>query len=603
MLRQLTQCRALRSLCYAIVLALVTNLLPGLFTKPASAQLMAQYSVGVVDFSNESGVQGDLLARLATDAVVVEMSKTSRYDVSTTRSQMKEQMDKLDLRPPLTKLGLIRLGEELSADAMLTGTIKAVQLTGSGATRKASVILAVQMVDQASGEVVNGSIQTGISSARVAYVPDDDSLITEAINNAAFLCVKAMVDYIIPEATIQLNIGSDQVMLNKGARDGIKPGMNMIILRQKDIIGYIRVTGVDPTDSYAKVTKTLRGIQPEDKARAIFEMPVITTELKSEPLPSSAPKSGGGGGSFSKIGKFLLGLAIVVGFATFFKGGRGSESSQRASGGQPMTISWNPDRYNHGQPVMELLILRDGLPFKSLRSPTAIDSPPTSLLTTIAGQPYYGDGGASYTINYYNLSANPSTTPPVPTDQVVNEEPFGTPHEYNIRVTYQQVPVDGTSTTTQYFYTPLSNYIVATAIERVKRDDVTDPNLRYDPNDIEPPAIYIPQLVVGSGSEDVIQFEWNAKPGADVYQMTLKPAPGNTGPTWTSQLIYTSGGSRVVLPVSQQNALASILANPAFAEQVMIWRVDARRQADTSKAWVVGEDNYFRISGSPPGTP
>ena len=113
------QIRAIRSLCYTLVIALLTTLMPAPFTQPASAQLMPTYSVGVIDFVNESGVQGDLLARLATDAVVVEMSKSNRYDVSITRTMMNAKMDELGLRSPLTKLDLVRLGEVLSADAML----------------------------------------------------------------------------------------------------------------------------------------------------------------------------------------------------------------------------------------------------------------------------------------------------------------------------------------------------------------------------------------------------------------------------------------------------------------------------------------------------
>ena len=86
------QTRAIRSLCYALVLALLSTIAPTPLCKPACAQLMPQYSVGVVDFINESGVQGDFLARLATDAVVVEMSKSNRYDVSITRTMMKTKM-------------------------------------------------------------------------------------------------------------------------------------------------------------------------------------------------------------------------------------------------------------------------------------------------------------------------------------------------------------------------------------------------------------------------------------------------------------------------------------------------------------------------------
>ena len=68
-----------------------------------------------------------------------------------------------------------------------------------------------------------------------------------------------MVDYVIPEATIQMNVGADQVMLNRGSRDGIKPGMRMLVIRRKEVLGYIEVHSVDPINSNAKILKSLRG--------------------------------------------------------------------------------------------------------------------------------------------------------------------------------------------------------------------------------------------------------------------------------------------------------------------------------------------------------
>ena len=127
------QSRATRGICYVLIVAFVSSIAPLSLPTPAKADLMPTYSVGVVDFVNESGVQGDFLARLATDAVVVEMAKTGRYDVGgATRAMIKKSMDDLGLHPPLTTIGLVRLAEDLQVDAMLQGSIKSVQLAGSG---------------------------------------------------------------------------------------------------------------------------------------------------------------------------------------------------------------------------------------------------------------------------------------------------------------------------------------------------------------------------------------------------------------------------------------------------------------------------------------
>ena len=584
---QLMQSRAARSLCYVIITALVAAIAPMTLATPAGAQLMPTYSVGVVDFVNESGVQGELLARLATDAVVVEMAKTNRYDVSITRTHMREQMEELGLRPPLTKLGLVMLGEALSTDAMLEGVIKSVSLAGSGPTRRASVTLVVQMIDQASGEIINGAVQTGTSSARIAYIPGDDSLITEAINNAAFLVRTTMVDYIIPEATVMIHVGEGQVMLNKGSRDGLKPGMRMIVLRQREIIGYVEVRTVDPTDCIAKVTKSMRGVQPEDKVRAIYEMPAVSTSLKSEPLPSSAPTGGGGSKSaLSKIGKFLLYAAILFGLVSLVRTGTGAEPSPSTGALEPMQITWNPTEYNHYQgEATQLQILRDGMVYKVLSGVDASQFRSTSLLITSQGQPYYGPGGALYTVNYNHLDGIPSSSY-TQVSATVNQEPFGAQHTYQMRVFYGQATVSGETVVNEYFYTGLGSSILATAIELVRKSDIVWPQ--------DGTEVLMSRLASG-----LDRFEWQQKEGANQYYIKVEPVTSGTAPTWQSPPFYEPGGS-LMLRMDDQRALANLLNNPVYEGVNMKWRVYCRSTADTSAGWVVGEQNVFTVGVTPP---
>ncbi len=602
-MKQLLRSKFVKSVCYALIVALVSGLAPTPLRTSAAADLMPTYSVGVVDFINESGVQGELLSRLATDAVVVEMAKSNRYDVSISRAMINTAMEKLDLRPPLTKLGLVRLGEELSAEAMLEGSIRVVQLTGTGATRRASVTLVVQMIDQASGEIINGAVQTGSSSSRVGFEADDDSLITEAINNAAFLCVKTMVDYIIPEATIMMNIKESQVILNKGARDGIKSGMRMIVLRQREIIGYIEIQRVSAIDSDARVIKSMRGIQPQDKVRAIFQMPTVGPISKSEPLPSGAPPGKGRRGNIlGKAGKLLIGAAIVFGLASLFRGGRGSEAGPviAAAADTPTTITWDPTKYSHGQNVLEYQIIRDNFadgaqPIKVLRDPSMIDAGRTDIY------PLYGTATAT-NVTFFRLDSNPATSYTEAT-WTVAAEPYGTTHSYQVRVLYRLTKTStgtdtsgGTTTTTTstYYYTPVSNTITATAIEPVKHTDVVSP--AYDPN-VGPPEVLVTNLQSGDTN-----FEWKRKDGADIYYVLVEPVEPGKGPTWQSPTIYETGPT-VALPASMRTDLANVLSNPAFADRTMKWKVFCRHQSDTSPAWMAGQEARFIIGGTPPSFP
>jgi len=597
-LRQFIRSRATRGICYTLIVALLSTLAPITITQPAQAQLLPQYTVGVVDFANESGVQGDMLARLATDAVVVEMSKTNRYDVTMiTRSLIKTEMEKLDLRPPLDKLGLVRLGEALNADAMLQGSIRSVQLAGSGATRRASATLVIQMIDQSSGEIINGAVQTGTSAARVGYTADDDALITEAINSAAFLCVKTMVDYIIPEATVMMNIGNDQIMLNKGVRDGLKPGMQMIVLRAKEIIGYIEVRSVDASDAIAKVIKSMRGIQPEDKVRAIFQMPMATSALKSEPLPSGAPTRGGAkGNAGSKIGKFILGAAIVFGLVSLFKGGAGTEDALPAGSiqdaGAPI-ITWPTSELPSPRTsILELQVIRDT--FSNETAPVAVIRDVSQMnLGFVKLTGIYG-AAAGKPVSYYTVD-NQTPTAFTEASWTVPAEPFGTTHNYAIRYIYKQVTSTSTGTKTTYSYNQLSNMVIATAIERVRNADVVPVNDPYNP-----PTIYTGELLKPGGADNLA---WQRKEGADQYYVVADPVIPGRGPHYQSPTIYALS-NEIGLPDAERQALAALLsANPNFADQVMKWKVYCRNSADTSQQWIEGQENRFIIGLTPPGTP
>lgn len=610
------QFRAIRSLCYALVLALVSTLAPTPLVKPASAQLMPQYSVGVADFFNESGVQGDLLARLATDAVVVEMSKTNRYDVSITRSMMKTKMEELGMHAPLTKLDLVRLGEALSADAMLEGSIKSIQLAGSGPTRRASVTLVCQMIDQASGEIINGAVQTGQSSARVGYTPDDNSLIAEAINGAAFLAVKTMIDYVIPEATVMMNIGDSQVMINKGQRDGVKPGMRMIVLRDKEIIGYIDVTSASPMDAMTKVIKSMRGIQPQDKARAIFEMPMVSPTLKSAPLPSGAPSKGRvSGGSGSKIAKFLLGALIVAGIASIFQGGSGAPNApvlgiraiNSPTGRTLPGLVWNGHLYNYGNNLEELQIFQDTVAAGATTAPFYVVTNRSIFAQGVADLATIFRDGASATplghnVNYNDIVLGSSTLKAA--TWAWPAEGYGVQHTYQARAIVQTAGTtstnNGTTTTTfSYDTTNFGGGVRLTCVEPV----TADPNHIVMPGDHEPMLVTDLRDGVANGN-----LSWKSVAGATDYMVTVQPDKPGIGPTWHSSIVYhysgaTSDGATLSISNGDRLALAALLSGAAFVDQDIRWRVDARNATDSTPIWTQGDWNVFHISPSPQGPP
>jgi hypothetical protein len=595
-LRRLLRSNGIKGWCYTLVLALLCSTFPAYFGTPAQAQIVPLFQVAVVDFVNESGVQGPLLARLATDAVVVEMGKTNRYDVGITRSQIDSELDKIGLKQPLGRVGLVRLAKSLAVDAIVQGSIKSVSVTGAGDKKQASVTLAVEMIDAASGESINGALQTGRSEIRVGYVADDDTLITEAINNAAFLAVEQMISYVIPEASVTINIGADRVMLNKGVRDGIREGMRMIVLRRGEIIGYIDVQTVDPMDSIAKVVMSARGIKPEDKVRAIYELPTkIVSGGKEEPLPMSAPKGGAQKkGILSTLGKFIVGAVIVYGIAQIFRSGRGGENAPPVSidTASNTIIRWDPSKFGHGTNVLEYQVLRDDFadtaaPVKSIRDPSLVDSGQTNVRSL------YGTT-ADIPVTYYSLAANPATSFTEKTFSVPSED-FGQTHSYQVRVVYKTTLTAGS---TEYRYSPVSSTVVATAIQPVRAIDMISP--AFDPAS-PPPSIQLSDLQSG-----VTNFQWNRKEGATVYYMTVDSVvPGIIG-SFSSLpfgLIYDTGAV-IELSAAQRTALVDFLTRSRISsDTVLKWKVFCRNTADTSPAFTAGEDGRFTVGETPPPPP
>jgi hypothetical protein len=379
--------------------------------------------------------------------------------------------------------------------------------------------------------------------------------------------------------------------------------MQMIVLRDREIIGYLSVQSVDPTDSTAKVTKSMRGIQSQDKARAIFDMPAVGGAARTQALPSGAPaQSKAKGSTISKIGKFLLVVGVAFGVYSLFKSGRGSEDAPSISSNADV-ISWDPSKYGHGTNVLEYEVIRDNFsdtsaPVKVLRDPGAIDIGYTS----VAG--LYGSG-SDLTVNYYSLDTNPSSTYTSQT-ATVPIEPYGTTHTYQVRVLYKttkttssdSTSTDTTDTTdtivTTYYLTGVSNPIIATVIDPVHNSDVYTP--AYSTSDA-PPEVQISDLQDGT-----VNLEWSRKDGADQYYVLVEPVIAGTGPTWTNlSSPINETGPTVSLPATQRIALATALNS--YPGVVMKWTVYCRHEADTGDGWYKGAENRFEISSLPPDEP
>ena len=260
-------------------------------------------------------------------------------------------------------------------------------------------------------------------------------------------------------------------------------------------------------------------------------------------------------------------------------------------------ITWDPAKYGHGQNIIEYQILRDNFddgakPIKVLSDASEIDAGRINLSSIYPTPP---------AVTYHSLNANPTTiaptsatwTPPVDTG---SGNGYGVTHTYKVRVLYKEETSasDGSTNSTKYCFSTVSNTIIATAIEKVATGDGVTPNyISHVPGQLD-----VNDLVSGN-----MNISWPYRLGADQYFVEVYKTDGATL-VYTSPTIYETSAP-VVLPNIVRTALATRLAafTSTSSDTVFSWYVYARHSADTSQAWVKGEENRFQICAMPPSPP
>jgi len=316
-------------------------------TAHAQTSLNGTPTWAVLDFENHSGYGGAEVGRIASDAFVVELGKSNKYEVLS-RAETLAGVANIGLTQPLDVIGLQRLGRDRGVAAVATGEVAAVSFSNNPRQATASVI--IRVVDTNTGELVNGALAQGRSNPRAIGSSDDDALVNEAINNAAFAAVRQITQFNLPKATVLISRDQDSVVLNRGTRDGLFDGLNMVVTRNGSEVGRIRVTDAQADQSTAAVTRRGLGIQPQDRATAIYQLPeynVVNRNLVARDTDVS--KDGGGGGGSHKRSIFTgitgLILAILAGalLLSFIRRGSSSGSLGGATVGKASAIEGRQD--------------------------------------------------------------------------------------------------------------------------------------------------------------------------------------------------------------------------------------------------------------------
>ena len=319
-----------------------------LFAAPPSAQAQGlssrQPTWAILDFANPSGYGGGDVGRLASDSFVVELAKLNRYAVLP-RQDLLDKIQTENLTPPLNLTSIRRLGEALGVDAIVAGEIASVSFSRD--RRQAKVSLVVRVIDPRSGYLLNGALAEGYSNPRPIPVSDEEQLVNEAFGNAAFNAVKQISKFNLPVATVLIGRDTSSVTLNKGSRDGLYDGLDMLVTRNGVVTGTVRITEATNNDSNAVVTDQGTGIRPEDRATAIYHLPSFTVDkstgtfnnVSTGDVAVDTPSPGTHHNGFSGIGGLLIALLAAALLVSLIKRGGKDGSLGGASVTGPQAIA------------------------------------------------------------------------------------------------------------------------------------------------------------------------------------------------------------------------------------------------------------------------
>ena len=312
---------------------------------PVQAQALAtaQPTWAVLDFANPSGYGGTDVGRLASDSFVVELAKLNRYAVLP-RQDLLNGIQANNLTPPLNLTSIERLGQALGVQAVVAGEIASISFSRD--RRQAKVNLVVRVIDPRSGFLLNGALAEGYSNQRPIPVTDEEQLVNEAFGNAAFNAVRQISKFNLPVATVLIGRDTQSVTLNKGTRDGLYNGLDMIVTRNGVVTGRIRVFSATNNDADATITDQGQGIRPEDRATALYHLPDYSLDTTHTFVTSSAsavgadaPSTASHHSAFSGIGGILVALLAAGLLIGAIRNGTGSHSLGGASVSGVLAVS------------------------------------------------------------------------------------------------------------------------------------------------------------------------------------------------------------------------------------------------------------------------
>lgn len=339
--------------------AIIALLLPSislLWADRAFAQVAVQPSMAVVEFQNQKS-PGTGFGKLAAEAVTSQFTAVSqKYDVQPTELVNKAFQTLGIASPPVNKVNLFRVADELKVNYIVSGVISDYRIVSEGTSRHAIVAMSVVVYDVASETALNGASVSAESVSRPNSV-DETTLVNDAINTAAQLAVREINGRSLPSATV-LNTQVQTALINQGSRSGFEEGQNVIVTRGTQQVATATIADVEPDSSTIQLQHSFVGIQPGDKVHVVFTVPPVVT-IGADNL-THRPRASRPVSSNASIISALLVVGLVV---ALLSNGNGNATGAAAnvtaeaelmngnSGPPGVRISWYPNVFYKGNAI------------------------------------------------------------------------------------------------------------------------------------------------------------------------------------------------------------------------------------------------------------
>ena len=304
---KLTSFNSLKGKIALAVAGLVTVLTFGGAT-PAQAQVQgSSETLAVTDFTVRVPSSAVDLGASARDAVRGELVKAGKDVIA--QDTVTRTMSDLGYVPPISRSAdLVRLGQALGADFIVSGEVVTWQIAEVQGGKQAVAVIRVLMQDASSAITINGGALKGQSGVRSGDV-SEATLLNEALADAGFHIVREMETRVLKTGTV-LNTTPQAILIDKGTRSGYNQGQKVIIRRGREIVAEAVLTNVDPDSSFARVTRTYKGVQPSDKVLPVVDVPTTVALSNNGDVRIKNRKSSSGNSGLVQI---LL-LLVVLGF-------------------------------------------------------------------------------------------------------------------------------------------------------------------------------------------------------------------------------------------------------------------------------------------------